>query len=96
MAMRMQSANESDWKQAIIEADVLLDDILTKMGYRGESVGEKLQRVARGDMQTLDDAWSAHKVRNDIAHTAGFKLNQHEANHAINLYRKVFEEFYYI
>ncbi len=92
----IESHNENDWKQAIIDADIILDDLLTKMGYRGESIGEKLKRVAKGDMKSLDDAWEAHKVRNEIAHTPGFVLNQYEAKQTIGRYRKVFEEFYYI
>jgi len=93
----LTSTNQNDWKQAIIEADVMLDDILTRMGYRGESVGEKLKRVATGDFATLDDAWEAHKVRNRIAHDgSGFVLSEHDAKHTIQRYRKVFEEFFYI
>jgi hypothetical protein len=104
MAHRWQSAtnhiasdNPNDWKQAIIEADIILEDLLTKMGYRGDSIGEKLKRVAKGDMKTLDEAWEAHKVRNQIAHEgSSFTLNHHEAKNVIGMYRKVFEEFYYI
>lgn len=91
------SPNQNDWKQAIMEADVLLDDILNKMGYRGESVGEKLKRVESGDMKSLNDAWEAHKVRNQIAHEgSSFVLDQHHAKQVISMYRRVFEEFFYI
>ncbi len=92
----IESPNENDWKQAILEADMILGDILTAMGYRGESIGEKLKRVSLGDMKSLDDAWEAHKVRNDIAHRPGFSINQYDARQVIARYRKVFEEFYYI
>lgn len=92
----MEGSNPNDWKQAIIEADIMLDDILTKMGYRGDSVGEKLKRVEKGDFASVEDAWEAHKVRNAIAHEPGFSLTEHAAKHTIHLYKKVFEEFYYI
>ena len=92
----LDSNNQNDWKQAILEADIILDEILTSMGYRGESVGEKLKRVASGDMKSLQSAWEAHKVRNNIAHEPGFVLGHHEAKAAIANYRSVFEEFYYI
>jgi hypothetical protein len=92
----VESENPNDWKQAIMEADIILDDLLTKMGYHGESIGEKLKRVATGDMKSLNEAWEAHKVRNQIAHEQGFTLNHHEAKNVIGMYRKVFEEFYYI
>ena len=93
----IESPNANDWKQAILDADIILDDLLTRMGYRGESVGEKLKRVQPGDMKSLNEAWEAHKVRNQIAHDGStFSLNQHEAKQVIHMYRKVFEEFYYI
>jgi len=93
----IESDNENDWRQAIMDADIILDDLLNKMGYRGESVGEKLKRVERGDFATLDLAWEAHKVRNRIAHEgASFSLDHREAKAAYDNYRKVFEEFYYI
>jgi hypothetical protein len=93
----VESTNPNDWRQAIMDADIILDDLLTKMEYRGESVGEKLKRVVKGDFETLDEAWEAHKVRNLVAHEgSAASLDQHEARRVIGLYRKVFEEFYYI
>lgn len=92
----IDSHNQNDWKQAILEADIILDEILTSMGYRGESVGEKLKRVNPGDMKSLNEAWEGHKLRNQIAHEPGFQLGHHEAKAAISNYRAVFEEFYYI
>lgn len=93
----INSDNPNDWKQAIIEADIMLDFLLDKLGYRGESIGEKLKRVSTGDMQSLNDAWEAHKVRNQIAHEgSSFNLTHHDAKNVISKYRKVFEEFYYI
>jgi hypothetical protein len=93
----IESPNENDWRQAILEADIILDDILTKMGYRGESIGEKLKRADKADFKTLDDAWEAHMVRNRVAHDgSAYPLGQHEAKRVIHMYKKVFEEFYYI
>jgi hypothetical protein len=93
----MENGSQNDWKQAIIEADVILDDLLNKLGYKGESIGEKLKRVAKGDFKSLDQAWEAHKIRNAIAHDGStFELNQIEAQRVIGLYRKVLEEFYHI
>ena len=93
----IESQSTNDWKQAILEADIMLDDLLTKMGYSGESIGDKLKRVQPGDMKSLNEAWEAHKVRNQIAHEgSNFSLNQHEAKQVMHMYRKVFEEFYYV
>ncbi len=37
----IESTNQSDWRQAIMEADIILDDLLNRMEYHGESVLEK-------------------------------------------------------
>jgi hypothetical protein len=93
----ISSANPNDWRQAILEADIMLEDVLIALGYQGEGIGEKLKRVVTGDMKALNEAWEAHKVRNQIAHDGlSFPLTQHEANRVVGLYKKVFEEFYQI
>lgn len=93
----INSNNPSDWRLAILEADIMLDTILDKMGYQGDSIGDKLKGIEKSDFLTLDLAWEAHKVRNQIAHAGtDFQLNDREARRTIEMYQKVFEEFYYI
>lgn len=93
----MNSDNQNDWKFAILEADIILDDLLDVMGYRGETVSDKLKRVEPSDFETIEAAWEAHKVRNVIAHEGtDFVVTQREAKRIIDLYRVVFEEFHFI
>ncbi len=91
------SANPNDWRQAILLADVMLGDLLQTLGYQGEGIGEKLKSVEPGDFPTLDLAWEAHRVRNEIAHAGSdFLLTQREARRTIDLFRRVFESFQFI
>ena len=84
----------SEWREAIIEADIMLDDMLTRQGYVGESVGEKLKSVEPSDFDTLQDAWEAHKVRNQIAHEgSAFNLSDTLTRRTIARYECVFREF---
>lgn len=93
----VNSENPNDWRLAIIEADIILDEIVTRMGYRGMSLGEKLKQVEPSDFLTLDAAWEAHKTRNRIAHSGSdFILTQREAKRVIDLYERVFKEFHYL
>ncbi len=93
----INSHNLNDWKQAIIEADILLDEMLDKMGYHGNSIGEKLKQIEPSDFLTLNQAWEAHKVRNQIAHQgSNYILSRDEAEKVISLYGEVFKEFYFI
>jgi hypothetical protein len=87
------SENPNDWKLAIIEADIILDDALKQKGFPGTSLGERLKNVAPQQLNTLQDAWEAHKVRNRIAHDgADFVLTKRIAQETINRYQKVFSE----
>jgi len=90
----LNSNNPSDWRLAIIEADVILEELLRSTGHVGESVGDMLKSVEEGEFLTINDAWEAHKVRNAIAHAGqDFQLNEREARRAITLFEKVFREF---
>jgi len=90
----INSSNTAEWRQAIIEADIILDELLTASGYHGDSIGEKLRSVEPSDFLTLDSAWSAHKVRNKIAHDGSkFELNEREAKATITHFEAVFKEF---
>jgi hypothetical protein len=85
--------NPNDWKLAIIEADIILDETLKRAGYGGVSLGERLRTITPTQLRSLDDAWQAHKVRNQIAHGgADFVLTKRLAEDTIKQYRRVFEE----
>ncbi len=91
------SANQSDWRTAIIEADIMLYDLLDTMSVEGISIGEKLKNVNKAQMATLDFAWRSHKIRNELAHQGlNFELNRRIVEEAIEGYRRVFNEFSYI
>ncbi len=95
--VHINSSNPSDWKLAILECDIMLSDILEKMGYMQESIGEKLKSVEPSDFTNIEAAWEAHKIRNAIAHEGSeFLINEREAKRVIGLYEVVFREFEYI
>jgi uncharacterized membrane protein len=93
----VSSNNPSDWRVAILEADNMLEDMLVRMGYDGDSIADRLRAVEPSDFTHIQSAWEAHKVRNQIAHEGvNFVVTEREARRVIELYRKVFEEFRYI
>jgi hypothetical protein len=95
--IHINSDNPSDWKLAILECDIMLDDILEKMGYNQGTIGDKLKAVEPSDFTNIESAWEAHKIRNAIAHEGSeFLINHREAKRVIGLYELVFREFAYI
>ncbi len=86
--------NPSEWREAIIEADIMLHDVLSNQGYQGEGVAEKLRTIDQTDLGTLQDAWEAHRIRNQIAHEgSAFPLTQAIARKTVQRYGAVFREF---
>ncbi len=93
MQQHLESENPNDWKLAIIEADIMLDESLKRLGYAGTSLGERLRSVSPIAMKSLDDAWEAHKIRNEIAHSgADFVLTHKIARETMVKYERVFAE----
>jgi hypothetical protein len=93
----VDSTNQNDWRQAIIESDIILDEILTKANYPGMDLGSKIRTATPADFKTVELAGEAHGIRNRIAHDgSNYPISQHEAKRVVNLYKQVFEEFYYI
>lgn len=88
------SGNPGDWRRAILEADIMLGDVLDEQGYAGPTVGDQLKTANPLQMTTLDLAWRAHKMRNDIAHQGeAFQLTERDVRATTDYYRRVFEEF---
>lgn len=93
----LNSDNESDWRLAILEADLILEEMLQSMGYQGDTIADKLKGVERSDFNSIDAAWEGHKVRNQIAHEGGdFRLSNREARRVVSLFEQVFKEFHFI
>jgi hypothetical protein len=89
----VESPNDSDWRVAIIEADSMMEEILREKGLSGASASELLEGAKESGYRSIQDAWDAHLVRNQIAHTGSeFPLSQLEARRVIKMFQNFFEE----
>ena len=79
------------WTMTIIEADKLLDKALVEMGVPGKTMGDRLKRS--GDkFENLNGVWRAHKLRNAIAHEAGFEISYKQASNALAIYKRALKD----
>ena len=91
------SQHSSDWKLAIIEADSMLFGLMEQLGFKGETLGDKLKSATQDKFHSLTSAWEVHTIRNRIAHEGlAFEFSQREAKRIIALYEQIFREFGYI
>ncbi len=64
----------------VVEADKVLDEALTLLGYSG-TLGEKLKQ-AGPRLGNEDAVWRAHKLRNSLVHDLGRTATDQEAEQA--------------
>jgi len=88
IASRLETGLESEYKLAVIEADSMLDDILKRMGYSGETLGERLNKLTIASLPNLEEAKEAHKIRNNIVHDPDYRLSLDEAKKTIETYER--------
>jgi len=88
----MNSASESDWKLAVMEADKIVDRILLLKGYKGESMAERMTSIDKEELESIELLWEAHKVRNRIAHKPGFRLDYNQAKKIVSYYEEVLND----
>ncbi len=88
---KLRKESPATWTTTIIEADKLLDKALIEMGVPGKTMGDRLKR--RGDkFSNLNSVWRAHKLRNTIAHEAGFEVGYKQALNAIEIYKQALKD----
>jgi hypothetical protein len=90
---KLLSDSPSDWRLAIIEADIYLDKVLDSRGFHGDTLGDKFKQISPSALNSIQLAWEAHKVRNRIAHEgSAFTLTQPEARRVLSYYEIIFRD----
>lgn len=85
---RLDTGMESEYKLAVIEADSMLDEILKGMGFDGESLGDRLDRLTLASLPNLKEVKAAHLTRNNIVHDPNYRLSLDEAKKTIEIFEK--------
>jgi hypothetical protein len=92
IAKRMETDKEVEFKLAVIEADSLLDDTLKKMGYKGETMGDRLKQLSSVILPNLDQVWEAHKIRNNVVHDPDYRLTLDQAKRVLGTYERALRD----
>jgi hypothetical protein len=79
-------------QSAIIEADALVDSVLKKRGYSGDTFADRTSKLDPHKIRSLNGLWNAHKLRNEIVHTPGFTVSATEAAQALGGYQAFLQE----
>ena len=79
----LKSSNIFELKHAVIEADKLLDYILERRGFAGETLAEKLKKAQHFlSEENYNQLWFGHKIRNQVVHTHNMKFSENQLRDA--------------
>ncbi|MGK2896785.1 MAG: hypothetical protein ACSLEY_04285 [Candidatus Saccharimonadales bacterium] len=79
--------NESSYHLSILNADKLLDRALKECGYKGNTMGERM-KSAQKTWSNTDVVWTAHKLRNQVAHETGVQIQYDSARRALSAFKQ--------
>ena len=89
---RLETANEAEYKLAIIEIDSMIDEAIRRLGFGGQNLEERLQNVSPAVLSNLAELKDAHRVRNNIVHDPNFLLSLDQARRVMGVYEQSLKE----
>ncbi len=75
----------------VLNADKLLDQALRDRGAKGETMGERLKSSA-GLFSNRNTVWTAHKLRNQIAHETDVSVSHDAARQALAGFKQALKD----
>ncbi|MEK7560377.1 MAG: hypothetical protein AAB539_00260 [Patescibacteria group bacterium] len=92
VAAFLESDNPAEWNMALLRADALLEEALTQKGYEGATLADKLRIVDPHQLPSIESVWSAHRLRNMIAHDLKAEYARDTIRTAIDAYQNALQE----
>lgn len=80
--LQSQLPDKSQWAQAIIEADQLLDEALRKRRIKGKTTGERLVNVQK-QFSDNDSVWFGHKLSVKLRSNPELTVRKHDVKRAL-------------
>lgn len=78
---------ESSYHLSILNADKLLDQALRQRGLKGQTMGERM-KSAKDVWSSANNIWTAHKIRNQIAHEPDVSVRYEDARRSLAAYKQ--------
>jgi len=89
---RLELQSDAEYKLAIIDAEDILDGVLGRLGYKGETLGDKLRILTPAQLSNLDKLLEAHQIRNNIVYDPDYRFSLDRAQRILEVYEKVLQD----
>lgn len=81
----------SSYHMSIFNADKLLDQALKERAVKGETMGERMKN-SKKTFNNNNSVWSAHKLRNQIAHESDIQVSYEQTRHALHAFKQALKD----
>lgn len=81
----------SSYQLCVLNADKLVDQALRDLGIKGQTMGERLKNSVNM-YSNRNGIWTAHKLRNVIAHETNARVSYDEARQALTYFRQALKD----
>jgi len=84
-------AKKTNWRKAINQADILLDETLKLKHFKGKTTGERLVS-AQHKLTANDMVWFSHKLHNKLIYDPDLKISKSEVKKCLLGYWKALRD----
>jgi hypothetical protein len=81
----------SSYHMSIMNADKLLDQALIERNIQGRTMGERMKQM-QSKWSNANNVWSAHKLRNQIAHEPDVRIDYDGARRALAMFKQALKD----
>ena len=85
---QLTKVNEVHYKLAMIESEKFFDNILKRMGYEGETIGDRLSQLTQNEVSNLEELSATLQLCEDIARDPDYRLSQEIAEQKFAILEK--------
>jgi len=78
--------NQVDWKAAVLESSMMLNEVLEAVGHEGKTLGQKLTETNSEQLENLETIKKANDIKNEIVRNSEYKISKQEAEEIVEIF----------
>lgn len=88
---QLTKSEKTSYQLVVLNADKLLDQALKQRGFSGTTMGERM-KAASTTWSNANNVWTAHKLRNRIAHEPDVAVQYDETRRALASFKQALKD----
>ena len=81
----------NSFAMSVLNADSLLDQAMKEKGVQGATMGERMKQLQK-TWSNANNVWTAHKLRNQIAHEPDVTLNYEGVRRTLGSFKQALKD----